>query len=524
MEKNKLLLIPFFVGLALLIYSWYLSFPLSVDSVSDSIFNHISILYWFSIPLLFTSMFLISISFKNKYWIWIVTISFVFVLYSLSYFYFTMSTADAAFFRGLTENFIKTNSLNASQYIHSYYQWPSFFLLAGITTLISGLNLANYEFILYAILGFLLATALYIYSSKAYNRGAFFAVSAFFVVMFLFLNYQAVPFSLAFALLLVMLVLETREKGAGTILAMFVLYVSTVITHAFVPLFFVIYLLIRSIIGRSRQYFEFFMLTLIIYVLAQITFVVFSFKSNIISVFAAPSEYSNVAGATLASTSVEIDAIPHFFSRWITIAFAILCIAGFVFLLYRRKLRKIDTAIFLTGIVYSGLGVVLNVLGTRAISLLFIPITLGVAYLFQSKFRKYLKFLFVILLVFVVFIPMHPSFSSYPITFQTKEDIATSNFMIEKYDWASKSIVITDSYRSWYILPQVQGNTEIDSNLISRFGILNITKYDSIVYSVGLAESLYASNISIEATSQQIMDKFDIVYNSGFSYIATKSR
>ena len=128
MEKNKLLLIPFFVGLALLIYSWYLSFPLSVDSVSDSIFNHISILYWFSIPLLFTSMFLISISFKNKYWIWIVTISFVFVLYSLSYFYFTMSTADAAFFRGLTENFIKTNSLNASQYIHSYYQWPSFFL------------------------------------------------------------------------------------------------------------------------------------------------------------------------------------------------------------------------------------------------------------------------------------------------------------------------------------------------------------------------------------------------------------
>ena len=263
-----------------------------------------------------------------------------------------------------------------------------------------------------------------------------------------------------------------------------------VITHAFVPLFFVIYLLIRSIISRSRQYFEFFMLTLIIYVLAQITFVVFSFKSNIISVFSAPSEYSNVAGATLASTSVEIDAIPHLFSRWITIAFAILCIAGFVFLLFRRKLRKIDTAIFLTGAVYSGLGVVLNVLGTRAISLLFIPITLGVAYLFQSKFRKYLKFLFVILLVFVVFIPMHPSFSSYPITFQTKEDIVTSNFMIEKYNWTSKSIVITDSYRSWYILPQVQGNTEIDSNLISRFGISNITKYDSIVYSVGLAESL----------------------------------
>ncbi len=127
MEKNKLLIIPFFIGLALLVYSWYLSFPLSIDSVGDSIFNHISILYWFSIPLLFTSIFLIAISFKNKYWIWMLTITFVMILYSLSYFYNTMSTADAAFFRGLTDNFIKTNSLNASQYIHSYYQSPSFF-------------------------------------------------------------------------------------------------------------------------------------------------------------------------------------------------------------------------------------------------------------------------------------------------------------------------------------------------------------------------------------------------------------
>ncbi len=384
--------------------------------------------------------------------------------------------------------------------------------------------MTDYEFILYAIIGFLLATALYIYSSKAYSRGGFFAVAAFFIVMFLFLNYQAVPFSLAFALLLILFVLETQEKSAGTILAMFILYVSTVITHAFVPLFFVIYLLIRSIISRSRQYFEFFILTLVIYILAQITFVVFSFRGNIISVFAAPSEYSNVAGATLATASIEIDPIPHLFSRWITIAFAILCIVGFVFVLVRRKLRQIDIAIFLTGVVYSGLGVVLNVLGTRAISLLFIPITLGVGYLLQSKFRKYLIFLFVGLLVFVVFIPMHSSFNSFPITLQTREDIVSANFMIEKYDWNSKSVVIVDSYKSWYMLPQIQGNTEIDSNLISRFGIANITRYDSIAYSVGLAESLNVSDISVEATSQQIVDRFNLVYNSGLSYIAIKNR
>ena len=115
MEKDKLLIIPFFVGLMLMVYSWYLSFPLSVNSVGDSIFNHISILYWFSVPLLLTSMFLMAISFKNKYWKWIMTVGFVIVLYSLSYFYYTMPTSDSAYFRGLTENFIRTNNLNTSQ-------------------------------------------------------------------------------------------------------------------------------------------------------------------------------------------------------------------------------------------------------------------------------------------------------------------------------------------------------------------------------------------------------------------------
>jgi len=434
-----------------------------------------------------------------------------------------MPTTDAAFFRGVTENFIGTNNLNASQYFHNYYQWPSTFLLANITTLVSGLRLTIYEFLLFALIGFLLSTALYVYASKAYNRSGFLAVATFFVVMLLYLNYQAVPFSLAFALLFILFMLETRERSVGTTLAMVILYTSTVLTHEFVPLFFVIYLLIRSIISRSRQYFEFFILTLVIYMIVQITFAVFSFRGNIIMVFATPSEYSGVIGATIASSSVAIDAIPHLFSRTVTIAFAILCIAGFVFLTFRRKLRKIDIAILLTGAVYSGVGFALSVLGSRAIPLVFVPIALGAAYLFESKFRKYLKYLVVVLLIFVVFVPMHSSFYSYPITFQTKENLATANFMIEKYNWNSTSIVIADLGAKWYISPQIQGKTEIDTDLAPRFRLSNITMYDSILYSIGLSNSLNMSNISIETTSQRIVDRFNIVYNSGFSYIATKS-
>ena len=525
MEKGKLLIIPFLLGLSLLIYSWYVSFPLSINSVGDSIYDHVPIFYWISIPLLLTSMFLMAISFKNTYLRWMLTAGFVVVLYSLLYFYFTIPTVDSAFFRGLTENFIGTHNLDASQFIHSYYQWPSFFLLANVTTLVSGLSLSIYEFLLFTIIGFLLVTSLYVYASKAFNRSSgFFAAAVFFVVMFLYLNYQAVPFSLAFGLLFVLFMLETRENSAGKTLTMLILFCSLVITHAFVPLFFVIYLLIRSIINRSRQYFEFFILTLVIYLIAQVTFAVFSFRGNIVSVFTTPTEFSGVVGASLASTSVAIDAIPQLFSRMVTIGLAILCVAGFVFLIFKRKLRTIDKALFLTGAVYSGLGVVLNVLGTRAVPIVFIPLALGVTYLFQSKFRKYLKYVVLVLLIFVVFVPIHSSITSFPITFQTKDDLATANFMIEKYNWNSNSIVITDLGARWYMLPQIQGTPEIDTDIASRFGLSKITAYDSIVYSVGMAQSLNMSHISIEQTSSQILDRFDVVYNSGSSYIAVKSR
>ena len=44
LEKNKFLLFPLITGIMLIAYSWFLSYPLSIDSVTDSVFNHVSIL------------------------------------------------------------------------------------------------------------------------------------------------------------------------------------------------------------------------------------------------------------------------------------------------------------------------------------------------------------------------------------------------------------------------------------------------------------------------------------------------
>ena len=205
MEKKKLLLFPFFVGLVLMAYSWYISYPLSITSIDDVIFNHVPVLYWISLSLLLISMGMMALSFKNYYFKWMLAVCCVIALYSLFYFYYRLPTSDANFFRALTENFITTKNIDPTQ-ANSYYQWPSFFILAKIVNLVSGLEQATFEFMLFTIIGFLLSSALYVYFSKAYTHGGFLAVLTFFISMFSFLNYQAVPFSLALSLLFLLLI------------------------------------------------------------------------------------------------------------------------------------------------------------------------------------------------------------------------------------------------------------------------------------------------------------------------------
>jgi hypothetical protein len=465
---------------------------------------------------------MMAISFKNNYWKWIMAVCCVITLYSLSYFYYTLPSSDAHYFRGLTENFIRTKNLDASLSTHSYYQWPSFFILANIATLVSGFELATYEFLLFTIIGFLLATALYVYASKAYTHGGFLAVVAFFIVMFYFMNYQAVPFSLALGLLFLLFMLETQKKSSSVILTVLVLFVSISIMHAFVPLFFVLYLLMRSVVSRSKQYLNIFMLTLIIYFLVQFTLGQFSFPNTIISIMNSPTEYSSIVSRTLTPASVATDVVAQAFSRMVTIAFAMICFAGFVFIVIKRKMREIDKAIFLTGALYSGLGVVIYTLGSRALPIVSIPISMGILYVYQSKFRPYLKCFILILLVSVVFIPIHTSFGWSYIPFQTKEAQTTANFMIEKYNWNLNTAILSDVGPNAYLDPQVAGHVLIQNEFSQSFRSTRIGTYDCIIYDIGFESALQRSGISAEEVSQEIQSEFNVVYDSGSSYIAIR--
>ena len=389
MQRNSLLFIPLIAGLLLIVCSWYLSFPLAHHYSNDSIFSHISILYWIGFALSLTSMYMIAISFNGKYLKWIITAAFVITLFSLFYFYNFLSTSDSSYFRGLTENFITKHDLNAE--FNEYYQWPAFFILADVATTVSGLQLFSYEFLLITIIGFLLSTTLYIYFSHHGDGNEFLAVVAFFILSFTSLNYQAVPFTVAFCLLFLLFNLEMQKRSASVLVAMFILYIGITLLHFFVPLFFLVYLLIKMLISKSKKTLVLFITLLQIYILLQIAFGQFVFVIHIVQAFALESDYSKIVASTLAPVTGQIDVIAQLFSRILTVSIGLLCLIGFVFALAKKKLRQIDKEIFLMGLVYSGIGVILYTLGTRAIPLVLVPISIGILYVCKSRFKKFFK-------------------------------------------------------------------------------------------------------------------------------------
>lgn len=522
-KKNKLLLFPFFVGLILIGYSWYLSYPLSVASVDDFVFDEISMLYWFSLPLLLTSMFMMAVTSKSHSKKWIISIGIIMTIYSISYFYFMLPGSDSRYFRGLTEYFIETKNLDPTQPNHHYYQWPSFFILSYVINSVSGLNLVNFEFLLYAVIGFLLVTFLYVYASRSYKNSGFLTVPVFFISMFYFLNYQCVPFSLALGLLFLLFMLETQKKSTGLIITMLVFYTSITITHVFVPVFFVIYLLIRWILDRNRQYGNLFLLSLILFFVIQFTLARFSFARNIMFVITTSPEYSGMVESTIAPVSAQIDIIAQMFSRAITIAFIIICGSGFLFLFVKRKLKSLDKALLLTGAIYSVLGFVFFTLGSRALIIAFIPISLGATWFFESNTKPYIKRIFsvllLVLLTLFLFIPLHQSFSN-AIHFQTQEAHKAENFFIDYYNWEKSSFTFADFRVITYLQSKINVYRDFSSYLAVYLKMGE--RADTVFYTVGLGKYLKNKNYTIERIFYE--ERLNVVYNNGFSYIATRAQ
>ncbi len=123
---------------------------------------------------------------------------------------------------------------------------------------------------------------------------------------------------------------------------MMVLFLGICFGHSFVGIFFVIYLMIRTIVQRSKYYLLLFVSTLSTYLTVQLSMAGVTFIDSIQRTIASTSEYSSFATNTLAAPTVWADTIAQIFSRLSVVSFVLISGIGFILILVRRKSRPID--------------------------------------------------------------------------------------------------------------------------------------------------------------------------------------
>jgi hypothetical protein len=518
----------------LLLYSWSRSYPISIDSPSDFVFNHVDPLYWVSLALFLGTAAIAVVVLENNRFIVVVCIAILLSMYSLYYFYPTLPGSDTNTFRGLTEYAATTDNLNPLSPWHSYYQWPSLFIFSEVVTSITGLQVIPFEFVFFTILGVLYVTALYSYFYSFSKKLAWAAVIAYFIMIYWYFNYQFAPFSLAMGLLFTLFVIETRPvKTAGFALLTLLLCIGTTLVHPFAALFFVSYALVMYILGKDRYHRNLFATSLVIW----LTVTLFSsgvFFNQILQAIirVVSQEYASSLVQDVLSTQLmklpDLYFITQAFSRGLVIVTFLIAGTGFVFLLRKRRIRYVDLALLLSASFYSVVGAVLSVLGSRAWFIVFIPLSLGVISFLEHRFGKYLKMVFIFLLLSFAFVPLNSSFNTTQIFFQTRNENVCTDFAIGHYNWAGSGSVLAHFRVITYLEAKTAGTVAFGSEFqFETTGVVfhvfpqNIPDHNCIISTLGLEKSAYYYNYSLSDLWQN--QKYNRAYDSGPSYILVDS-
>jgi hypothetical protein len=284
-----------------------------------------------------------------------------------------------------------------------------------------------------------------------------------------------------------------------------------------VPVFFIIFLLINWIFYRKKQYLQFFFFAVSAYFLYQFTSGSFSFANNILRVLNQESELS-LAVRIIPSFS-PLDAIAQRFTAPMIITCAVVCGIGFLPLFIKRKLRFQDNAILLTGIFYLGAGVFLYTLGSRAIAIAFIPISLGACALYESKYRKYVTGIFLVLLLLFTFVPMRLTFFKEGLFFQMRESYQAANFIVDNYNWTEHSLVLADYRTTDYLANRIVGNADFSTYPDP----LQLQSVNLMFYTIGLGINMDEwYNYSVRETLED--NTLNVFYDNGHSLVIVRTK
>lgn len=529
MQKTKLLfLILSFVGVTLLAISWLQSYPLLMTSSLDFVYDHISTFYWLGLPILYVALYALLLKLRNKIAVLVVLFAVILAMQSLVYFYQRIPGSDSQSIRGLTEYLSKTGDLNPSRRGSYYLQWPSFFILEEMTSLIPGIGLPAVEFSLFTVILFLYVASLYVFAARHDSGNAHLLVIGFFIVTPVIFEFQLVPLFISVSILFVMFLLQSMALSRETTILTLILFVGITLTHPLVPIFFVLYTLMRTVENASRESFLRLLLgELTIYFVLSTAFAPTFFVQSVQNISnMLSSTYGTILDRTLTVARVAprpfLDIIAQTFSRTVTIGTVSVLGIGLAILLIKKRLKITDLAILSAGSIYAIVGFVFPILGERSLIMLAVILSLGGVY-YATKYSKLFKIALLSFLLLFTFIQISSSFFDSQTVFQTRSEYQSANFLLENVklvNYPNEPLVILSHFRTvTYLYAKGGGDTQY-KNDFSRDFPASLNTSDYFLFTIGLEKSFLRLNISGEV-SDQVWASFNIIENTGSTILAS---
>lgn len=503
--------ILFFLGLPLLILSWYNSYPIRIGSLDDLTFTQFSPLIWPGILLTSFGLFITGYFSPRNSVKALCAAIFPVSLFSYVLYFNGTATSDIGNAKSMFDVF---HSIGINPSIISYFNYPTYFTFNEATSQITGMDANSIAMIFFALFGVLLGLFSYLFLFRVTrsigSQVALVGVFLYFSLSFSFLNYQWVPQTLAlifFFLLLILVTLEGKKYKVFTL----VIFIALMFTHLFIPIIFLVFFGMYSL--KKRESFRLFIVLTCLYaaILAYYTsYYVPQLVNTFMDVIYGFDEYRNTLAQSFKNTS------PNFFDNLISqinrvrvpITIVILAI-GFAIGFFRKKIHYIILVLGIVGGIYLVLGLVYPVLGWRALQVLILALVAGIGFLIgPSKMKKPTMALVTILIVLSIFGPLRFCYDQ--TQFILDEEETSCRFLTSSIPSEKNSYIGVDQVVWGYI-----SNTAeyIDNGQTMKYRPSNVKFYD--IFNTSMKSNnyiIYNANLGKELRDAAVNNK--VVYES----------
>ncbi len=412
--------ILFFLGLPLLILSWYNTYPIHIGTLDSLTFTQFSPLIWPGIIMTSLGLFITGYFSPRNSVKALCAAIFPVSLYSYVLYFNGTATSDIGNAKsmfdvfhmiGINPSYNVVSGSSSSQAFY-YFNYPSFFTFNEATAQLTGMDANSIAMVLFALFGVLLGlfSYLFLFRTTKYigNQVALVGVFLYFTLSFSFLNYQWVPQTLALIFFFLLLILITLEETKYKILTL-VIFIALIFTHLFIPIIFLVFFGLYSI--KKRNSFRLFIILTCLYaaILAYYTYYFIpQLRDTFIDVIYGFDEYRYTLAQSFKNTS------PNFFDQFISnvnrvrvpITIGVLAL-GFAVGLFRKKIHYIILVLGIVGGLYLVVGLVYPVLGLRALQVLILALVVGIGFIIlPAKLKKPTMLLVTILVVLSIFGPL----------------------------------------------------------------------------------------------------------------------